>query len=79
MGVWPFLVYTNGVEEPIERSIVLLQFLISASKVENTRLVILVQLECLLIAVECELVLLHLVQNHALVVPVVRIQVNVLD
>ena len=50
-----------------------------ACQVEDTRLMVRVELQCLIVAVESEFVLLLLIEHNALVVPVVGVCVNLLN
>lgn len=66
MSIGPVLLDLDSVTKPfksivIERFIILAKFLISACEIEYGCLMILVELKCLLVAVKCIFILLHLV------------------
>lgn len=71
VGIWPVLLNLNGVHELSDGLLVMAQFFISASKIENTRFMLRIQDKSLVIAIQCVLIFSHLVEHHALVIPVI--------
>lgn len=78
VSVRPILLDVNSVQEPPKSLLVLAELLISASQVEDTGFVIFVEDQSLVVTIQRILVFLHLVQDNTFMVPVVRVQVNVL-
>jgi hypothetical protein len=79
MCVWPLLFNANSMLKPVKGLLVLFKLFICTSEIKDGSLVVFVQLQCLFIAIKSKLVFSFLIQNNTFVVPIIRVEVHLLD